>query len=55
MRRHKNKVICLFAGRCKNYGKKCDICRWNAAIDIGDYLEIDADGKTVTLRYLHNE
>jgi len=47
-----DEIICPFKDICLNYGKKCDKCRWNASIELKNYLVIksDKDGKTV--RYL---
>jgi len=42
-----NKVVCSWYKKCKNYGIKCDKCKWNANLDIDDYLVIEDNGKTI--------
>ena len=41
-------VTCSFYKKCKNYSKECHHCKWNASMDIGDFLIMETkDGKTV--------
>ena len=41
-------VTCSFINRCKNKGKMCDECKWNADINLVDHLLIETeDGKTL--------
>jgi len=44
----KEKVICSFYNRCLNKDKECFRCKWNAAINNGDFLLLKLeDGKTI--------
>jgi len=44
------KVVCSFYNICKNRNKECHRCRWNAAINNGDFLLLETeDGKTIKL------
>ncbi len=41
-------VICSFMNKCKNKGKLCDECKWNAEKELLDHLLIETeDGKTL--------
>ncbi len=41
-------VVCSFTNKCKNKGKMCDECKWNAEVDLYDHLLIETeDGKTL--------
>lgn len=46
----KAEVICSFQKKCKNYGKMCHCCKWNASIEFGDHLLIEENGRS--LRFL---
>ena len=51
MKEKKELILCSFYKKCKNYPKMCDHCKWNGAIDLGDYLVLETkDGRTI--RYL---
>jgi len=42
------KIVCSFYKKCKNYNKECYHCRWNASIDISDFLIMETkDGKII--------
>jgi len=41
-------INCSFFNKCKNYGKECHRCKWNANNNIGDYLSLETeDGKSI--------
>jgi len=41
-------VACSFLNRCKNRGKLCDECKWNADVEPLDHLLIESeDGRTL--------
>lgn len=46
-------VICSWINECDNYGIHCYHCKWNAEVNVGNYL-VKSDNGHKTLRYLDN-
>lgn len=44
------KIDCVFANKCKNFGKYCDTCRFNKYAGLKSFLILEDKGKEI--RYL---
>lgn len=48
-------VLCPYRKECQNYLAECHRCKYNVALDFGNYLVLKANGEREAVRFLEEE